>query len=230
TPGNGEHLASSAREKTKESADAPSTANIRKEGSPQRSSPPASPKLSPGRRTIRPRSAQPQRTSARPPSRVWESPLDAGRRCHFLQQECTELKLAANTTSKDTMRMRTRYMVLERELQKRERQLRSLITLSQNGGGLSMDLIERLREERNMLPLFQRKIKDLHGQIEERDVEIKRIKRDPQFTRIIELQVEYASWQHETRRLESLLQEPHSGAATSKREVEVHSQRVAKLE
>lgn len=127
--------------------------------------------------------------------------------------------------------MRTQLMALERDLQKRERLLRHLATVSKSGQGIGLDVVEKLREERNMLPIYKKKAQDLQALIEEKDSEIRALKRDPQFTRIIELQVEYASWQHETKRLESLLAEPSDAVNdAAKQEIEVHERRAQALE
>eukprot|EP00927_Polykrikos_kofoidii_P026355 TRINITY_DN23496_c0_g1_i1.p1 TRINITY_DN23496_c0_g1~~TRINITY_DN23496_c0_g1_i1.p1 ORF type:complete len:638 (-),score=121.43 TRINITY_DN23496_c0_g1_i1:160-2073(-) len=148
-----------------------------------------------------------------------------------LQHECFQLKCAANGIEKETTKTRTRLMALERELQKRDRLLRQLMAHSKAGQGIGKDLVEKLREERNLLPILKRKAQDLQAQIEEKDIEFRSMKRDPMFTRIIELQVEYASWQHEMRRLEGLLNEPSVELNdAARREVDVHEQRVANLE
>jgi hypothetical protein len=97
-----------------------------------------------------------------------------------------------------------------------------------NKGGqcVDMDIIEKLREERNMLPMVRKRSQDLQGQVQEKEQEIRDLKRDPLFTRIIELQVEYATWQHEAKRLGSLLQEASTDAnQVARQEVEVHEQR-----
>merc|ERR1712141_548001 len=101
--------------------------------------------------------------------------------------------------------MGTRLMALERELRKRERLLEQMSEFNKVGQGISMDIIEKLREERNMLPNYRRKEQELRAKIAEKDAEIWKLKHDPQFTRIMEMQVEYASWQHEVKRLTSLL-------------------------
>lgn len=127
--------------------------------------------------------------------------------------------------------MRTQLQALERELQKRERLLGQLAALSRSGTGIGMDIIEKLREERNMMPIYKKKAADLRALVDEKDSDIRNLKRDPQFTRIIELQVEYASWQHETKRLESLLAEPSEEVNdAAKQEIQVHERRVQKLE
>eukprot|EP00929_Paragymnodinium_shiwhaense_P073204 TRINITY_DN37248_c0_g1_i1.p1 TRINITY_DN37248_c0_g1~~TRINITY_DN37248_c0_g1_i1.p1 ORF type:complete len:617 (+),score=196.86 TRINITY_DN37248_c0_g1_i1:113-1963(+) len=141
---------------------------------------------------------------------------------------CAELKTTANQIDKENTKARTRLMALERELQKRERLLRQLVLLSQNGQGIGLDLIEKLREERNLLPIYKKKAQDLQGLIADKEAEIKELKRDPIFTKIIELQIEYASWTHETKRLDGLLADPEGEAA--RREVEAQKQRVDDLE
>eukprot|EP00928_Gymnodinium_smaydae_P030455 TRINITY_DN22649_c0_g6_i1.p1 TRINITY_DN22649_c0_g6~~TRINITY_DN22649_c0_g6_i1.p1 ORF type:complete len:603 (-),score=121.37 TRINITY_DN22649_c0_g6_i1:386-2194(-) len=169
-------------------------------------------------RAARPRSAQPLL------SRADEAAI-------ALQAACLELKTATNNLDTETKMNRTRAMALERELQKREKLLRQLALLNKSGQGIGADVVERLREERNMLPIFKRKVQDLEAQIEEAEAEIRELKRDPQFTRIVELQVEYASWQHEARRLAGLIQETDLAASDAlRREVEVHDRRVEKLE
>lgn len=147
-----------------------------------------------------------------------------------LQEQCLELKRTANSLIEDNTKCRTRLMVLERELQRRERLLRQMVLLKKAGQGIDMDILEKLREERNMLHIFRQKAQDLQGQVEKKDGEIRKLKRDPQFTRIIELQVEYATWQHETKRLESLLMEPSPEVNDAARqEVEVYARRAEKL-
>lgn len=127
--------------------------------------------------------------------------------------------------------MRTRYMTIERELQKRDRLLRSLVQLRQSNSGLGIDMVDKLREERNLLPLYRRKVQEIQEQIEERDVDMKQMKRNLQFTHILELQMELASWQHEARRLSSLCLEPSLDSnVTAQKEVDVHLQRVSQLE
>eukprot|EP00933_Yihiella_yeosuensis_P021150 TRINITY_DN16817_c0_g2_i1.p1 TRINITY_DN16817_c0_g2~~TRINITY_DN16817_c0_g2_i1.p1 ORF type:complete len:623 (-),score=138.14 TRINITY_DN16817_c0_g2_i1:267-2135(-) len=178
------------------------------------------------------RSAQHLPTS-QPPSRslTRASSADPGRNVTSLQALSRDLKCAAHAAGEENMRTRTRLMALDRELQKRDRLLHSMMQLRNSGMGLGIDMIDKLREERNMLPIYRRKAQEIQSQIEERDEEIKRMKRDPHFTRIIELQVEYASWQHETRRLESLLLEPSGDSnETAQKEVEINLSRVEKLQ
>eukprot|EP00933_Yihiella_yeosuensis_P039664 TRINITY_DN33778_c0_g1_i1.p1 TRINITY_DN33778_c0_g1~~TRINITY_DN33778_c0_g1_i1.p1 ORF type:complete len:640 (-),score=132.26 TRINITY_DN33778_c0_g1_i1:230-2149(-) len=187
----------------------PRTAELRRKGSPPKS--PASPTLSRAR----------QAALADEFARYLES----------LKVQCIDLKSAANQATKDTQKTRTRLMALERELQKRERMLVSMLKLRQAGLGLGVELFEKLREERNMLPLYRRKILTLQSEMEERNADLRKLKRDPNFTRVIELQVEYTSWQHETRRLESMLQEIGAGEpSTAQRELEAHRKQAESLE
>jgi len=170
----------------------------------------------------RPRSAQP-----RP---AYTAPGAQNGHLRALQEQCLELKRTANHLTEDNTKSRTRLMVLERELHRRERLLRQIVLMKKVGQGIDMDVLEKLREERNMLHVFRQKAQDLQGQVEKKEVEIRKLKRDPQFTRIIELQVEYATWQHESKRLESLLQEPSPEANdAAKQEVEVYAKRAEKL-
>lgn len=142
-----------------------------------------------------------------------------------------ELKRTANSLREENLKTRTRLRVLERDLQRRERLLRQLALTKKAGTCVDMDIIEKLREERNMLPIVRKKAQELHLQVDAKDEEIRELKRDPQFTRIIELQVDYATWQHEAKRLASLLQEaaPESNNV-ARREIEVHEQRAEKLQ
>lgn len=174
----------------------------------------------------RPRSAQPRPARTAPAAHG----VHGGQPMRALQEQCLELKRTANSLIEDNTKCRTRLMVLERELQRRERLLRQMVLLKKAGQGIDMDILEKLREERNMLHIFRQKAQDLQGQVEKKDGEIRKLKRDPQFTRIIELQVEYATWQHETKRLESLLMEPSPEVNDAARqEVEVYARRAEKL-
>jgi len=190
----------------------------------------------------RPRSAQPRpggpaAVPSTPPTPVGRAPravagggLELEKVLRSMRAHCQELKEAANYASHEKKLLSTRQMALDRELQRRERLLRTMMQLQKAGQGLGMDLIEKLREERNMLPIYQKKLQDLQAYIGERESEIINLKHDERFTRIIELQVEYASWQHEVRRLQSLLEEssPEQGVAMQK-ELEVHQSRVILL-
>lgn len=174
----------------------------------------------------RARSAQSRQASARP-----SRSIDPERVIQALQAQCLELKCAANTANEENMKMRTRMKAVERELQKRDRVLRQLAQLNKAGQGVGMDLIEKLREERNMLPVYRKKAQDVQALIDDKETKIKELKRNPQFTKIIELQVEFASWQHEVMRLDNLLREPSSDVNdAAKREIEIHEQRANKLE
>ncbi|CAE7252360.1 unnamed protein product [Symbiodinium natans] len=168
--------------------------------------------------------------SARGRPRARSSSIKPHRALDELQDQCTELKCLINKTTEDNLRARTRLMALDKELNKRERLLQTMVKLNQAGVGLGLDLVEKLKEERNMLPLYRRKAQDLQQQIEERENDQKAMKRDPFFTRIIELQIEYVSWKQEASRLESLLSEPSPEAnPAAKQEVDVHQQRLEKL-
>lgn len=169
----------------------------------------------------RPRSAQAQRAAVS----AGEKALQA------LQEQCLELKRTANTLNEENTKTKTRHRVLERELQRRERLLRQLAMIKKAGQCIDMDLIEKLREERNMLPIVRKRAQELLLQIEDKDTEIRELKRHPQFTRIIELQVEFATWQHEANRLDSLLHESSPEANNvARQEIEVHERRVGQLE
>jgi len=148
-----------------------------------------------------------------------------------IKEQCWEMKTTSNTVSEDTLKLKTRLMGVERELVKRDRVLRQMIQLNQAGQGISMDVIEKLREERGLATLYKRKLQDLIGNIEEKDTEVRQLKRDKHFTDIIELQVEYASWQHEAERLGSLLEEPSVELSdVAKQEVDVMREYVDELQ
>jgi len=186
--------------------------------------------LGPGRPAgqPRPRSAQ----ARRPVSPARRPVQTAGEKALVtLQEQCLDLKRTTNNLNEENTKTRTRLRVLERELQRRERLLRQLAMMKKAGQAIDMDLIEKLREERNMLPIVRRKVQELEAQVEEKEKDIRELKRDPQFTRIIELQVEYATWQHEAKRLDSLMKEadPERNAVAGQ-EVEVHERRVGRLE
>lgn len=119
-------------------------------------------------------------------------------------------------------------MALERELQRRDRLLRTMVNLRDAGQGLGVDLIEKLREERGMLPIYRRKLQEVQAQIAERDHDIRSLKRDEKFTRIIELQVEFASWTHEAGRLDKLMKDVDGEAA--QKDAEVHGVRARALQ
>lgn len=148
----------------------------------------------------------------------------------MLQDQCMDMKKSANSLAEENTKARTRLRVVERELQRRDRLLRQLAAMKKAGQGIDSDVIEKLREERNMFPMVRKKAQELQQQVEEKDKEIKQLKRDPQFTRIIELQVEYATWQHEVQRLRGLMQDPSVEAnPVAQQEIEVHEARVYKL-
>ncbi|CAJ1351862.1 unnamed protein product [Effrenium voratum] len=170
----------------------------------------------------------PSRNSRSPARRLErEHPVDREKRLEELQQQCTEIKCLINSTSEENLRTRTRLMSLEKELNKRERLLQMLVKLSQANLPLGPELVEKLREERNLLPLYRRKAQDLQQLIDEREKDHKAMKRDPFFTRVIELQVEYVSWKQEGLRLEALLSDEDKDAG--KKEAEVYQTRVEKL-
>jgi len=123
--------------------------------------------------------------------------------------------------------MRTRLMTLERDAQKRHRVLKQLALLNKAQQGIGMDLIDKLREERNMLQIHKQRALELEAKVEGKESKIAATKRDLQFTRIIELQVEFASWQHETARLTNLLAQLPSNVA---QEHEAGKRRVRQLE
>eukprot|EP00931_Biecheleriopsis_adriatica_P048659 TRINITY_DN28128_c0_g1_i1.p1 TRINITY_DN28128_c0_g1~~TRINITY_DN28128_c0_g1_i1.p1 ORF type:complete len:639 (-),score=144.52 TRINITY_DN28128_c0_g1_i1:86-2002(-) len=207
--------------------------------------PPASGRATPSPSTPkqRPRSAQLRRPQVGPRALVHKPSVpmrtlaetnaaaaNAARVMEDMRNQCRDLKCAANSVAKDTMKTRTRCLALDRELQKREKLLRAMIQAQQSGGGVSMEIIEKLREERNMLPIYHRKIHALHQEMQDRNDEMKKLKRDPRYTRIIELQVEMASWQHETKRLEHLLEDKSLDTPVAQSEVKAHEELILKLE
>lgn len=134
----------------------------------------------------------------------------------------------ANTYSDDKRKLGTRLMAAEHELQRRDRLLKTMLALKKVDQGLGMDLLGKLREERKLLPIYRQKLKDVQDQIAGLDEEIRAQQHHERYTRIMELQVEYASWQHELQRLESILQDPLGAAA--RQELDVNLERVTKLE
>jgi len=118
-------------------------------------------------------------------------------------------------------------MALTKEKNKRDRLLQTMVRLNHEGLGLGPEIIDKLREEYTiMLPLYRKKAQDLQQQILEREKDHKAMKRELDFTRIIELQVEFVSWKQESRRLESMMkQDPE---AVSK-EAEMQEKRVKQL-
>lgn len=116
-------------------------------------------------------------------------------------------------------------MGVDKELGKRERLLKHLVLVNKSNQGVGMDLVLKLREERNLLPIFKQRVKDLQRELQERDASIRDKKRNPQFTRILELEIELASWQHEIQRLDSLMQDPTADNPAALAEVEIHEKR-----
>lgn len=142
-----------------------------------------------------------------------------------LREMCVHLKRTANALSEDNMKVKTRMMSVGRELSRRERLLRELCG---NTAGISMDLLERMREERNMLPIFKRKCASLANGLEERERAIASLKREPRFTRIVELETELGTWQAEIRRLDTLLSIPVGQlelSSVAQEEAEAHQTR-----
>jgi len=146
----------------------------------------------------------------------------------LLREQCHGLKETANTLSEEKKKLGTRLMALERELQRRDRLLRTMASLTRSGAGLGTDIIDKLREERNLLPVHRKALQGVMAQIQERDEEIRAVKRDEKFTRIIEMQIEYATWQHEARRLSGLLSAPEGELAET--EARAHERRVEELQ
>lgn len=153
--------------------------------------------------------------------------MDKKHRLDELRKQCTELKCLINSTSEENLRNRTRLMALTKEKNKRDRLLQTMVRLNHEGLGLGPEIIDKLREEYTiMLPLYRKKAQDLQQQILEREKDHKAMKRELDFTRIIELQVEFVSWKQESRRLESMMkQDPE---AVSK-EAEMQEKRVKQL-
>eukprot|EP00930_Biecheleria_cincta_P026080 TRINITY_DN18446_c0_g1_i1.p1 TRINITY_DN18446_c0_g1~~TRINITY_DN18446_c0_g1_i1.p1 ORF type:complete len:629 (-),score=131.25 TRINITY_DN18446_c0_g1_i1:113-1999(-) len=158
---------------------------------------------------------------------------NAARALDELKENCRVLKASSNAIAKETLMVRTRLRAMEPELQKREKVLRSMITSHQMGTGLGIEIVEKLREERNLLPIFNRKVQALKEELEDREADIKRLKQDKRFTKIIELQVEYVTWKHESRRLDALLRpdlvDGEDDAAVATVDCEVHRDQVEKL-
>ena len=148
----------------------------------------------------------------------------------LLKEQCFEIKTTSNTISEDTMKIKTRLMGLEREIVKRDRILKALEHVNQYGPGITMDILEKLREERGLASLYKKKAQDLIVQIEDKDKDVRQLKQDRHFTDIVERQVELASWQHEAQRLASLLKEPSPELNdVAKQEIDVLTQYVEKL-
>lgn len=163
----------------------------------------------------------------RPMSRQKAHGIDKEKRLDDLQKQCTELKCLINSTSEENLRNRTRLMTLDKELNKRERLLQTMLKLNHAGLGLQPEIVEKLREERNiMLPLYRKKAQDLQQQILERENDHKAMKRDVLFTRIIELQVEFVSWKQEAIRLDAMMAEEED---VVKKEIAVHEKRIQDL-
>lgn len=190
----------------------------------------AGPSQSHSERNRRPVSAQPRVKLVKAASLAPRTGAETESVLRHVKEKCRELKEVANHAVQEKKLLSTRQMALDRELQRRERLLRTMVQLQNAGQGLGIDLIEKLREERNMLPIYRKKLQELEDAAAARDVEIRNLKHDEKFTHIIELQVEYASWQHECRRLQYLLEDmaAHDGSALQK-EVEVLSTRAEGL-
>lgn len=136
------------------------------------------------------------------------------------------MKCQINSTSEENLKNRTRLMALTKEKNKRDRLLQTMVKLNRQGLGLGPEIVDKLREEYNiMLPLYRKKAQDLQQQMLEREKDHKAMKREVDFTRIIELQVEFVSWKQEAKRLE-LMKEDEDAA---KKEAEIQQKRVDQL-
>lgn len=143
-----------------------------------------------------------------------------------LREMCVHLKRTANALSEDNMKVKTRMMTVERELGRREKLLRELVQANRSGHGVTMDLKDRLSEERNLLSIFKRKCAALAKNLEERERAIHALKREPRFTRIVELETELQPWVAEIRRLDALMRAPSVELnSVAYAEVEAHKRR-----
>lgn len=193
-------------------------------------------KAPPGPRSSQVRPGQAGRVGtpqARTLAQAHAAAAGAAKALEELKEQCRELKASSNAMAKESLVVRTRLRAMEPEMQKREKLLRSMITAHQVGTGLSMEEIMKLREERNLLPIFNRKVQALRQELEDREVDIKRLKQDKRFTKIIELQVEYVSWKHESRRLDALLRpdvvDGEDDTTAAAVDCDVHRDQVEKL-
>jgi len=137
-----------------------------------------------------------------------------------LRKRCQELKEAANYAMHEQTLLSTRHKAVERELHRQERVLHTLRQMQALDVGISNDFLNMLKLERNRLPVFQRKLQDLTAAIAERETKIGALKHQSQFTSLIELQVELATWQHEARRLGSMLEEISLGMESGQLKIE----------
>merc|ERR1719161_2151330 len=139
------------------------------------------------------------------------------------------MKHQGNILNMQNTHLKTRLMTIDKELTKRERLLKQLVLANKSNQGVGADLVLKMREERNLLPIFKQRVKDLQRELQERDASIRDKKRNPQFTRILELEIELASWQHEVQRLDSLMQDPTEENPLAEAEVDIHKGRCDKL-
>lgn len=177
---------------------------------------------------LRPQSAgrRPQSAQARGLPRPHSGQIDR----QALTQQCQDMKHQGNVLNMQNTHLKTRLMGVDKELSKRERLLKQLVLVNKSNQGVGMDLVLKMREERNLLPIFKQRVKDLQRELQERDASIRDKKRNPQFTRILELEIELATWQHEVQRLDNLMQDPTAENPLAKAEVEVHQQRCDQLQ
>lgn len=189
-------------------------------------------------RVVRSSSAKPSRPPSAAPAAKVAVPqtkrlqeVDSQKVLRTLKAQCEELKQASNALSEENMKIKTRLLSMEHEFTRRDRLLKLVASNEKDGKGITQDVLEKLGDERNMIPILRRKEQDLRRQIEAKEEDVQKLKRHKDFTRIVELQVENTSWTRELLRLDSLLQNPSlEGNPVARAEVEVHKARVEKLE
>jgi len=182
-----------------------------------------------GTKAARPQSAG----RARPQSAQTRAPLPRPHSGQIdrqaLTQQCQDMKHQGNILNMQNTHLKTRLMTIDKELTKRERLLKQLVLANKSNQGIGADLVLKMREERNLLPIFKQRVKDLQRELQERDASIRDKKRNPQFTRILELEIELATWHHEVQRLDNLMQNPTQENPLATAEVDVHKQRCEQL-
>ncbi|CAD7943563.1 unnamed protein product [Amoebophrya sp. A25] len=138
--------------------------------------------------------------SQRPPVQMSESA-----RIRYLQDQLLEIKKETHALKQKQMKLAARQKLAERQLGRRDKSMKQVADSASANAPVPVGLLENLKQlNHNGVGLYKRKRAELESHLQEKDARIAELKKEPLFTKIVELEAILTCYQNEFTRLQRL--------------------------
>ncbi|CAD7963124.1 unnamed protein product [Amoebophrya sp. A120] len=147
--------------------------------------------------------------SQKPPSQ-----MSGAGKAKYLTEQLQSAKKDTHLTKQKHMKLAARQKQMERQVQRREKALFEVTKANRNNVPVPVNLLEHLSQANtNAIPLYKRKRQELEDVLREKDSKIAELKKEPLFTKIVELEAILSCYQNEFHRLQQAYQQSLGGSS-----------------